>query len=567
MNGSGRPGVLLAYPQRLVLGRTFASIGNLGILTLAGILQEQGFAAAAFTGIATDAMALIGRAGPGLFAVCFYCDFDNQDVVRSLAGETRRRGIAVVVGGPQTMHMTGADVERYRADAIIRGDAEESLPAYLAARLAGKRISLPEALEQAGDSAVYTLNDCTREYGVPDDNLAITADRRHRMMTVIGARGCPHRCAFCFEGGESKRLRQRNPDAIVAEVRSRLERGEGPRYVFFADDTFTVSPERTRRLLTGLARLRRDHDFVWFCEGHAGFFRRFPDVLPEMIASGMVRMQIGMESGVQAVLDAYGKGITPDDVLAVVQAANALGLPQLAGNFIIGGAFESPDTLAATTRFVGDLLAAAPGMLDVSTTFVMPLPGTALTTSPGRFGLTLEDPDYASSLEDYPVNATDSLTLQAVCMARSAFVMTVAATMREQYASGEIPSWRIAEDFRLARRYGLVSAHLRYLYAGDDTISAYYGTLAGTGLREWHEVDKGEAGRHIPVRVVPTQRLAALPVGDEDLSFLLRCGQHTLEELSEPGDGGIESTLARAARLAAGKMLLFADCRLGRKGA
>ena len=49
-----KPKVLLVYTQRMVRGRTFEMIENLGILTLAAQLNANGFEAKAYTGITTD---------------------------------------------------------------------------------------------------------------------------------------------------------------------------------------------------------------------------------------------------------------------------------------------------------------------------------------------------------------------------------------------------------------------------------------------------------------------------------------------------------------------------------
>jgi Fe-S oxidoreductase len=178
---------------------------------------------------------------------------------------------------------------------------------------------------------------------------------------------------------------------VLDEIEARLKRSQRPRYLFFCDDTFTTNPVRLRKILSGVKRLREKYDFVWFCEGHPGFLVKHLEFIREMIDSGMVRMQIGMESGVDDVLKAYGKQASPEDIKKVVEICYAAGLPQLTGNYIIGGAFETAETLATTTRKALELLDLAPGMLDLSTTFIMPLPGTQIYNQPEKFGIVLED--------------------------------------------------------------------------------------------------------------------------------------------------------------------------------
>ncbi|MDK2942737.1 MAG: hypothetical protein PWP56_2250 [Acetobacterium sp.] len=66
-----KPEVLLIYTQRMIRGRTFEMIENLGILTLAAQLNANGFEAKAYTGITTDAVKTIKNMKDRLFAVCF----------------------------------------------------------------------------------------------------------------------------------------------------------------------------------------------------------------------------------------------------------------------------------------------------------------------------------------------------------------------------------------------------------------------------------------------------------------------------------------------------------------
>ncbi|WKY44659.1 hypothetical protein Q5O14_00770 [Eubacteriaceae bacterium ES2] len=91
--------VLLIYTQRLIRGRTFEMVESLGILTLAAQLNQHGFAAKALTAITTDAMAVIRQEAPRLFAVCFYCDFDNRSAVAAMINELKKDASFYIVLG------------------------------------------------------------------------------------------------------------------------------------------------------------------------------------------------------------------------------------------------------------------------------------------------------------------------------------------------------------------------------------------------------------------------------------------------------------------------------------
>ncbi len=557
------PLILLVYTQRLVQGRTFEMIGNLGILTLAAQLNADGFEAYAYTGITTDVVKTIGRMKDRLFAVCFYCDFDNQSAVAAIIKDLKKEAgnaFYLVLGGPHTLHMTERDLEKYGADAIIKGEGEESLPAWLGARVSGETAVVPgEILPHENSEYVY-LEDFSH-YQLPQDE-AVPDYTERPLMSVITARGCPYRCAFCFEGGNSKNLRMRTADDVLFEIETRLQKSRGPRYLFFCDDTFTANPRRLEKLLAGLRRFREKYDFVWFCEGHPGFLSKRPELIKEMMESGMVRMQIGMESGADHVLQAYGKQAVPEDVKNVVDTCYREGLPQLAGNFIIGGAFETPHTLEVTTRFALDLLERAPGMLDLSTTFLTPLPGTRIFEDPGHFDIVLEDRDCLTSMEDFPVNSTRELSLPEICRARSVFLTRISNTMKDQFKNGRIPERRIRRDFELAFRYGIAAGYLKFIYGRNPIMVAYYRKLTESRglLKEWEELEAAEMERYIIRRIPDFSLVDFKALSGIETEILLDAGVYSVKEMAEKLTVSAEEMAVCLERLSRRHLVLFSPC-------
>ncbi|KNZ41884.1 B12-binding domain-containing radical SAM protein [Acetobacterium bakii] len=531
---TNKPEILLVYTQRMVRGRTFEMIENLGILTLAAQLNANGFEAKAYTGITTDAVKTIEKMKGRLFAVCFYCDFDNRSTVAAIINYLKKHhDFYVVMGGPQTLHMTQKDLAIYEADAILKGEGEETLLAWLNARIQGKDIIVTGEI-RASQNADYVYLEDFSQYALPRNEDALNYAERP-LLSVITARGCPYRCAFCFEGGNSKKLRMRRAEEVLNEIEERLKRSHGPRYLFFCDDTFTTNPVRLRKILSGLKTLRETYDFVWFCEGHPGFLVKHSKLIGEMIASGMVRMQIGMESGVDEVLEAYGKQAKPADIQKVVEICFAEGLPQLTGNYIIGGAFETEATLEATTTTVLELLDLAPGMLDLSTTFIMPLPGTQIYNHPEKFGIVLEDRECITAIEDFPVNHTQGLSLPEVCMGRSRFITKVSNKMKEQFAAGLVPKERIRQDFKLAFKYGLAAGYLKFIYAKNKVMVDYYKKLIDYDglLKEWHELSEDEQKNWIIQKIPDLSMIDIKALTQNEFECLRYSGKVTISEMTE----------------------------------
>lgn len=529
---TGRNEVLFIYTQRWVPGRPFEVIGSLGGLELASVVSRAGYNGYSYSGILPKVVNLIEERKNRLYAICLYCDFDNIGAVKAILDHFKEEPFYRLVGGPQTMHITAEESSGFDCDAILCGDGEDIVVEWLDAHRndAGTQPEFPQETtsERKGD---YTLLSSFDSFPYPDDrrNLGI----RSGLFSVISARGCPHRCAFCFEGGNSKLLRPRPARQVLDEIRVRLAADPGLNYLFFADDTFTYEIKRLTEFCEGLSELRRERDFVWFCEGHASFFKRYPEALSMMVKAGLVRMQIGMESGCDEILGLYKKGIRAEDIRNCARLAVEAGLPQLAGNFIIGGAGETKETLALTKRFVLSLLEEFPGLLDISTTFPIPLSGTALMEHPETYSLKWLDTEFVTSLEDVPVNCTDTLRSDQICSARADFLHDVLKKMKELAAAGRIPSDRIKQNMRLYFKYGITDNWGSYIYRKDLFTYGYYRAVLLNGCLTWEQAKDMDDADVIPMATVSGKDILSKPAADDVFAFLASADGRSLDEIRQ----------------------------------
>jgi len=171
---------------------------------------------------------------------------------------------------------------------------------------------------------------------------------------------------------------------------------------------------RVLEMCTGLRKLREQYNFVWFCEAHAKTIVQSPDIIPVMIESGLVRLQLGLESGVQAILDSYRKQATLDQIETALRICAEHEIPMVFCNVIVGGALETEDTIKETEQFVNKLIRLSPGMLDVGTMLFHPYPNTPMTLRPQEFGISILDPNAETSIGDYPMAETPTLNREEI---------------------------------------------------------------------------------------------------------------------------------------------------------
>ena len=122
-------------------------------------------------------------------------------------------------------------------------------------------------------------------------------------------------------------------------------------YINIYDDTFTLDKDRVLAFCEEISKRK----IKWFCEGHISFVLKNPDILKKMVESGLTCIQFGIESGSKAVLDAYCKHTDSDSIIKAVQICKKAGIHGITGNFIIGGALETKETVEESKRLAKEL--------------------------------------------------------------------------------------------------------------------------------------------------------------------------------------------------------------------
>ncbi|MZP30585.1 radical SAM protein [Heliobacterium undosum] len=502
--------VLLLSVHRLTYDALSLDMEPPGLLILAAFLETKGYDALVCQGEPAGVRAFLAEqaaSGPVL-AVGFYCDYENQVEVAALGAEVHHNyGWPVILGGPQVGGLDEAYLRQSCALAAVAGEGEVVLWQLLDCLTGqgGDWRSLEGVIyvDETGQLRHNGLAPMIQDL----DELPSPAYHRwvnkpfRKKAYVMGGRGCPYNCAFCHEGSLSRTLRVRSVDKVMADVETLLALEPHINYIIFADDTFTVSPQRMTDFCRRIAKLRESRDFVWYCEGHVKLLYRWPDMMQEMAAAGMVRLQVGIESGVQRLLDLYGKKTTLPEIEAVIQAAYEAGVHQMTGFFINGGPFEDPEIVAQNKAFCERLLHLAPGMIELGPSALIPYPETDIARRPDHYGLRILDRRGWTSFGDYPVTETAAMTREAIAKAQRELVEHGIHTMRQLFQAGKIPHQRILDCFK-DLRYGVVSVWHKAVYSEAPFVAGYYTLMARDAVRRSADIAPGELPGWRPQRIM-----------------------------------------------------------------
>ncbi|KNZ41880.1 B12-binding domain-containing radical SAM protein [Acetobacterium bakii] len=458
---------------------SITQIEPIGHMSLAEMMASKGIDVAVFSGELLTGLEFLERSGSDCNTVVgLYCDYENQSVVESFSKEIKKRfGSYVFLGGPQTVGLGEYFLRASQADAIMRGEGEFSLDAAISA-IQNEDEAKWEAIpgmcsfrkdNTYYDNGIYPAIENLDELPIITGKIKSSQHQGINHMAVMSGRGCPFHCSFCYEGANSKNVRRRSVDSVMKEIRCRLAQNPNVKYIFFGDDTFTLDKQRVKAFCEQLTALRKEHDFVWFADAHVNIVYKYPEIVKMMVDAGLVRMQIGIESCNQHIIDIYNKKIKREDLFKVIEICKAAKLPQLVGNIIIGGALETRETLNYTFSTVNEMIKAGRGMVEVVSTFYMPFPETAMSKNPEAFGITVKDEKALTSVGDFPVVETAALNIEDICGARNEFFEENMQLMRKMLSAGEIPDEVILESYALSEKYGLSGmwqglAYSRYPY-------------------------------------------------------------------------------------------------------
>ena len=187
----------------------------------------------------------------------------------------------------------------------------------------------------------------------------------HPTTTMMGSRGCPYQCGFCFKTPSDKKYRTRNVVDIVSEVEY-LKETYAIKEVMFYDD---IMPQEYARNLSN-ELIKREVKIKWQTPERVNLVE--PELLKLMGKAGCHILRFGVEQGDPDMMALVEKKIKPDQVKAAFKAAKEAGINTFA-YFIIGYVYETPETMQATIDLAKEL-----NPKYVMFTRAVPLPGTPL---------------------------------------------------------------------------------------------------------------------------------------------------------------------------------------------
>ncbi len=320
---------------------------------------------------------------PDVLAVSVFCwsaraIYDICRIVRQALPQVR-----IVLGGPEVGPIAAAVLTAHpEVDAVVRGEGEAAFADVLDLARREKPLSRADGVTArdasgdplaAPDRPLIADLDC-----IPSPYLTGVLEPCEGSAYVETFRGCPHECAYCFEGKGYGRIRSFGRERVEAEI-AHLVVERGVRQFSFVDSVFNLTAERldwlTGVLSSYAARGLTLHTVEVDIE-------RIDDTAAASLRSaGVISVETGPQSVGESALTACRRRFDPERFAAGVAALKRNGIT-VETDLIAGLPGDGVDEFLNGLQYC---LALDPGKIQTSTLHV--LPGTGLWAEAGELGL------------------------------------------------------------------------------------------------------------------------------------------------------------------------------------
>ena len=221
-----------------------------------------------------------------------------------------------------------------------------------------------------------------------------------QLSMIMTSRGCPFQCGFCSSQNMwGRQVRFRSIDNVLDEILE-LKEKHSVRHITFMDDSFTVSRNRVEQMCRAL--IDNHVDINWSCLTRVDMIS--DEVIKLMKRAGCAKLDIGIESGNQRILDLIKKDITLEDVRKAVRILKHNNM-FWSGFFMFGFPTETEEEVLDTLQFLYEI---KPDWANIS--IFTAYPGTPLYTLAKQKGMISEPVDYTLYSHQNPYHrSTDSI--------------------------------------------------------------------------------------------------------------------------------------------------------------
>ena len=390
--------IILIYPGRNWVGSTGLNYPPNSLITIGGVLEKNGFKPNIVDARFEDYRKVDydGALFVGISAMSGRQIKHGLEISKFI--KARHPNVPIVWGGVHPTILPEQTLQNENVDIVVRGEGELTA-LELAQRLEkGAPLDGVKGLSFKREGRIITnenrpfMNLDTAEdlayHLLKDPKLYTPTETFH----YASSRGCPHRCAFCYNASFCKNTwRSKSIGKIMEDIRTIIDRYH-PKCIDFLEDNFFVSRERVEQIADFL--IKEGINVTWTGDIRANYFDQYDrGFLQKIKRSGCKEVILGAESGSPGILKAVQKDITVEQIEKSIKMCKESDI-NLVLLFVIGFPYETKQDLCMTI----DLISRIFNEYGVHSTISIfsPYPGTPLFETAKEYGFT-----PPTSLEDW----------------------------------------------------------------------------------------------------------------------------------------------------------------------
>ncbi len=227
--------------------------------------------------------------------------------------------IKIVWGGIHSTILPTQTLQNKLIDFVIRGEGEKSYHELVS----GKNKSQINGLSLKNGAKIFHNPDRAllksselNELNIPWDLINPRRYLKSGNFNMITSRGCPFKCAFCYNALFNNVWRGWTAEKCIEEFNKIFK--FGVKKITFYDDYFFANPNRIKILF----QYFKEKDIIWKAELRVDQMNY--SLAKEAKEHGCSNMYFGAESGSQRVLNILNKNISIKDIIKSAEITNKL---------------------------------------------------------------------------------------------------------------------------------------------------------------------------------------------------------------------------------------------------
>ncbi len=249
----------------------------------------------------------------------------------------------VIWGGFHPTAVPRNTLEHPLVDHIVRGEGEYTMLEIANLIEKGRDISKVKGLDLNPFRSFANLDE------LPFPNYDLVNVKNYDMFYISTSRGCPYRCAFCYNNylwGKKRFENYRNLSTQNSiELITRLYEKYKDKRICIPDDNFPSNKKRALEILKNIQHL----DLKMFIFSRVNLVNE--EILKAYKKAGVWTLQMGIESGSQRVLNFLKKGTTVQQGRDAIRKCRKFKIFSGA-SFMIGTPDETMEDLNQTIHFI-----------------------------------------------------------------------------------------------------------------------------------------------------------------------------------------------------------------------